>query len=856
MNNDDDRISPRPSGDHALEARIVAWVMGEASEFEIAELTRLIAEKPALAEFKARIENTHGLLREAAGPDKNPLRLSEERRAKLLAALGVREGLTAGDESLHQVRFEKPESADAAAEAKVAGSGGPAAGPKRNLIGRSSVLTYPLPRREGPSAWFRGLSIACSLMLTFLILHVTVFAPKPELAMERTRGLRESADRKSALEFKAREANTRAERRKKSRAERAAKEPISVQLPSADTAGKVGSSGFVSATNEPAAAAPVNNEPIPLEPFAIKDDADLGYSATSTLAGTRLNPAPPITLGKNTIIFGWGSPSGISNAPTPSDDLQSAANGQSDSWGGVYHLSSEQRAPTPSDDQIVLSPFETSNGENADSSGGLSTLAGTRVRTDLKDQASAISTVTKDFLRAADVAPAAKPASSTTPESTAEQSAQTQPVSTFSLHVSDVSFRLAADALAAGEKPDPAAIRPEEFYNAFDYGDPAPGKGEAVSCRIEQTAHPIKQQRNLLRIAMRVPSTGRAATQPLHLTILLDTSGSMQRRDRTASVHDAMASLVSLLKPEDQITLIGFARTPHLLAESVSGKDAKRLISLVKKTPAEGGTDLDAALTLSGELAQRHHSPEALNRIVLITDGAANLGDADPKELSTKIEALRQKGIAFDACGVGTSGLDDAMLESLTRHGDGRYLLLDRASANAEFAKQLAGAFRPAAKNVKVQVRFNPNRVAHYRLLGFAQHRLKEEDFRNDKVDAAELSADEAANALYEIEPLPQGEGALGEVFVRFQDAATGQMVERSWTLPYEPKTSPFDRASPSIQLAGTAALIAQDLQGEPVNLDELVGAVNQLRDRYRDEARVQTLINMFDQLRRIDRRP
>jgi hypothetical protein len=182
--------------------------------------------------------------------------------------------------------------------------------------------------------------------------------------------------------------------------------------------------------------------------------------------------------------------------------------------------------------------------------------------------------------------------------------------------------------------------------------------------------------------------------------------------------------------------------------------------------------------------------------------------------------------------------------------------LLDRASANVEFAKQLAGAFRPAAKNVKVQVRFNPNRVAHYRLLGFAQHRLKEEDFRNDKVDAAELSADEAANALYEIEPLPQGEGALGEVFVRFQDAATGQMVERSWTLPYEPKTSPFDRASPSIQLAGTAALIAQDLQGEPVNLDELVGAVNQLRDRYRDEARVQTLINMFDQLRRIDRRP
>ncbi|MEI8310705.1 MAG: von Willebrand factor type A domain-containing protein [Verrucomicrobiota bacterium] len=427
-----------------------------------------------------------------------------------------------------------------------------------------------------------------------------------------------------------------------------------------------------------------------------------------------------------------------------------------------------------------------------------------------------------------------------------------QPFSTFSLHVSDVSFQLAKDALAKGTMPDPDRIRAEEFYNAFDYNDPSPGPGEEVACRIEQCAHPFVQQRDLVRIALKVAAAGRAAGQPLRLTILLDTSGSMEREDRAASVRRALGTLATLLGPNDRVTLIGFARTPRLLAEQVPGDQANKLVEIAARTPSEGGTNLELALALASEQALKQRLPAAQNRIVLLTDGAANLGNADPARLAREIEKTRQSGISFDACGVGANGLNDEMLEALTRKGDGRYYFLNRPEdADAGFARQLAGALRPAAENVKVQVVFNPARVSQYRLIGFEKHLLKKEDFRNDKVQAAELAAEEAGVALYQVQTLPEGEGELGEVFVRFRDPANGQMVEHSWTIPYDAKAPAFDKAAPSMQLAATAALLAEKLRGDSrVDLNAMAPIITNLRGRYPHQAKVGELIRMFERMR------
>ena len=438
-----------------------------------------------------------------------------------------------------------------------------------------------------------------------------------------------------------------------------------------------------------------------------------------------------------------------------------------------------------------------------------------------------------------------------------EKTAAEEAFSTFSLHVSDVSFKLALAALERGEWPEAAKIRIEEFVNAFDYGDPMPLKGEKVACRAEQSIHPFVQQRNLLRISMRTSAAGRSSNTPLRLTFLLDNSGSMERTDRQQTVRRAFDLLAQQLTPIDQVTLISFARQPRLLAEKVSGAESGPLVKLIDELPSEGGTNIEAALQLAFEKAREQQSSEAQNRIILLTDGAVNLGDADPENLSRMVSTMREAGIAFDAAGISAEGLNDEVLEALTRKGDGRYYLLDSLEAADDgFARQIAGALRPSAKNVKVQIEFNPKRVGSYKLLGFEKHILKQEDFHNDNVDAAEMGAAEAGVALYQFEAKPDGEGDVGSVSVRFRDLSTGQMIENRWPIPYEADAPRPDQAAPSLRIAASAALLAAKLRGEPlgetVDLQTLSRLISGLPDQDRRNTRVQQLQLMIEQARQL----
>lgn len=434
-----------------------------------------------------------------------------------------------------------------------------------------------------------------------------------------------------------------------------------------------------------------------------------------------------------------------------------------------------------------------------------------------------------------------------------EISAEKETFSTFSLNISDASFQLALAAIEKGERPDPTSIKPEQFYNAVDYGDPAPSASEPVAAAIDQTAHPVIPGRNLVRVALRTGSTGRSAAQPLRLTLLVDQSGSMVREDRRAAMETALASLATLLTENDQVTVIGFSRTPHLLAQSLPGNQAAKLPDLINQTASEGGTNLEQAINLATEQALSHHLAGAQNRIVLFTDGAANLGDADPDRLSEKIKNIRQQGLAFDIAGIGTNELNDRLLSDLARHGNGRYYLVGEKTGG-NLATQLAGAFRPAAENVKVQVKLNPQRVGNYKLIGFEKDRLKTEDFRNDAVDAAELAADEAGVALYQVETLPQGTGEIGEVSVRFRDTASGEMVERTWTIPYDASAPSLDKANPKTQLATLALLAAQKLQPGPmadaIDFSNYSETIAKLKQANAKSAKTQQLFNLINALK------
>lgn len=425
--------------------------------------------------------------------------------------------------------------------------------------------------------------------------------------------------------------------------------------------------------------------------------------------------------------------------------------------------------------------------------------------------------------------------------------------STFSLNVSDVSFKLAAASLERGQLPDAASIRTEEFINAFDYRDPEAAAGVPVAFASENARYPFAHNRDLLRFSIKTAAQGRQAGRPLNLVLLLDNSGSMERADRVAITHEALRVLAAQLQPQDTISIITFARTPRLWVDGVSGDKAGESLAQVSGITPEGGTNLEEAMKLAYQTAARHYLANGVNRVVLLTDGAANLGNVDPEALKQKVEAQRKQGIALDCFGIGWEGLNDDLLEVLSRNGDGRYGFINTPEEAATgFAAQLAGALQVAASDVKVQVEFNPKRVTSWRQIGYAKHQLTKEQFRDNTVDAAEIAAQEAGNALYTIETNPGGEGPVATVRVRYKIPGTTDYREQAWDVPYTGSSVALEQSTPAMRLTATASAFGEWLAQSPfaaeVTPDQLLNYLSGVPEIYGADTRPKKLEWMIRQ--------
>jgi Mg-chelatase subunit ChlD len=389
--------------------------------------------------------------------------------------------------------------------------------------------------------------------------------------------------------------------------------------------------------------------------------------------------------------------------------------------------------------------------------------------------------------------------------------------STFSLNVSDTSFKLAAASLQNGVMPDAARVRSEEFINAFDYRDPEPAPGAPIGFAWERAGYPFAHNRDLLRFSVKTAAQGRQDGRPLNLVLLLDKSGSMERADRVEIIQQALRVLASQLHPQDTLSVVVFARTARLWVDGVPGSQAGEVVKGLNRLTPEGGTDLEEAMKLAYATALRHYTDKGDNRVVLLTDGAANLGDVKPETLQQKVEANRKQGIALDCFGVGWDGYNDNLMETLSRAGHGRYGFINTPEeAATEFAGKLAGALRVAASDVKVQVEFNPNRVTAYRQIGYAKHQLTKEQFRDNTVAAAQIGAAESGNALYTVEVNSAGDGPLCTVRVRFRLPGTTDYQEHAWDVPYTGTAVALDQASPAMRLAAAASAFSEWLAGSP----------------------------------------
>ncbi len=389
--------------------------------------------------------------------------------------------------------------------------------------------------------------------------------------------------------------------------------------------------------------------------------------------------------------------------------------------------------------------------------------------------------------------------------------------STFALNVSDASYQLAWAALQNRRWPDPSSTRTEEFLNAFSYRDPAPGTGEAAAFHYDLGQNPIESGGDLLRVSYQTAAGGRDQATPLRLTILLDGSGSMTRADRVATLRAAVRALGGLLRAGDTVSLVTFARTPQVRAVSVPAERFGEIVNIMDTLVPDGGTNMEEALKTAYAIARQSFDLHAQNRVILLTDGAANLGELDPAALAGIVEENRAAGIALDAYGVGWDGYDDSTLEALTRKSDGRYAFLNGpADVNAAFAQKLAGALTPAAQDVKLQIEFNPERVVSYRLMGYNNLRLTQAQFRDNSVSAGELAAAEQGTALYNLVLNPQGAGPIGTARARYRDPGTNNFHELTWKIPYNGRPPVFDQATPSLRLAAVAGYFAEYLQQSP----------------------------------------
>ncbi|HEX3627335.1 MAG TPA: von Willebrand factor type A domain-containing protein [Verrucomicrobiae bacterium] len=419
--------------------------------------------------------------------------------------------------------------------------------------------------------------------------------------------------------------------------------------------------------------------------------------------------------------------------------------------------------------------------------------------------------------------------------------------STFSLNVSDVSFKLAMAALEKGQMPDPASIRSEEFINAFDYHDPEPLQGEPLAFACERARDPFAQERDLLRFSIKAAATGRQDGRALNLVLLLDTSGSMERADRVAIIREALRVLSSQLQPRDVVSVVTFARTARLWADGVPGDQAGATLDQVGSITPEGGTNLQEAMRLAYEVALHHFIAGGMNRVVLLTDGAANLGNVDPQTLTQKVDAERRQGIALDCFGIGWDDYNDDLLEQLSSNGDGRYAFINSpGAATTEFAAKLAGALQVAAEDVKVQVEFNPNRVTAWRQIGYAKHQLTKEQFRDNTVAAGAIASREAGNALYVIQTNPDGEGPIATVHVRYRVPGTQDVHEHSWSVDYTGAAPELAQSSPPMRLAASAAEISEWLADSPfaqeVTPDQLLNYMSGVPQIYGTDERPKQL--------------
>jgi len=352
---------------------------------------------------------------------------------------------------------------------------------------------------------------------------------------------------------------------------------------------------------------------------------------------------------------------------------------------------------------------------------------------------------------------------------------QEDPVSTFSVDVDTASYAFVRRALNAGHLPPKHAVRVEELINYFDYDYAIPGD-RSVPFRPTVSVFPTpwNPQTRLLHIGIQgfdlVPDERPRA----NLVFLVDVSGSMGMPDKLPLLKNAFRMLVDRMQAEDTVALVVYAGSAGTVLEPTPVRDKGRILAALDRLEAGGSTAGGEGIRSAYALAESSFDPKGVNRVILATDGDFNVGIQDPETLQHFVEREREKGIYLSVLGFGQGNYNDALMQKLAQNGNGNAAYIDTLQeARKVLVEEAASTLFPIANDVKIQVEFNPSRVAEYRLIGYESRQLRREDFNNDRVDAGEIGAGHSVTALYEITP-------VGSPAQRIDDLRYGSRAEEN----------------------------------------------------------------------------
>jgi len=334
-------------------------------------------------------------------------------------------------------------------------------------------------------------------------------------------------------------------------------------------------------------------------------------------------------------------------------------------------------------------------------------------------------------------------------------SVASNPLSTFSIDVDRASYSNVRRFITQGQRPPVDAVRIEEMINYFWYDYAAPEDDHPFSITTEVAPAPWNRLHRLVRIGIQGLQVDTDDLPPSNLVFLIDVSGSMQSPDKLQLLKSAFRMLVNELRPEDRVALVVYAGAAGVVLPSTPGDRKDEILDAILGLEAGGSTAGGAGIQLAYDIARQNHISGGNNRVILATDGDFNVGASSDSEMVRLIGEKRQQGTFLTVLGFGTGNLQDSKMEKLADHGNGNFAYIDNLTeARKVLVEEIGGTLLTIAKDVKIQVEFNPTKVAAYRLIGYENRLLRDEDFNDDTKDAGELGAGHSVTALYEVIPV------------------------------------------------------------------------------------------------------